>query len=112
MAEISGLSGTALDFYNKAIGSAMRSSTSNISGSDEYTDSFSQILSSAMKVVGETDSLAASAEAAEINFSLGNSDSTHEMTVAQQKAYVSLQYTVAVKNALLNAYQEIMNIQI
>ena len=65
-----------------------------------------------VNLVGETDSLAAEAEAAEIDFSLGNAESTTEVTVAQQKALVSLQYTVAIKNALMDAYQEIMNIQI
>jgi flagellar hook-basal body complex protein FliE len=47
-----------------------------------------------------------------MDFTLGNTDSTHELTVAQQKAYLSLQYTVAVKNGFLDAYKEIMQIQI
>ncbi len=75
-------------------------------------NTFSAIFDQMVNLVGETDSLAAEAEEAEINFSLGNADSTHEVTVAQQKALTSLQYTVAVKNALMEAYQEIMNIQI
>lgn len=78
----------------------------------ESNNTFSAIFDQMVNLVGETDSLAAEAEAAEINFSLGKADSTHEVTVAQQKALVSLQYTVAVKNALMEAYQEIMNIQI
>ena len=79
---------------------------------NENGNAFSAIFDQMVNLIGETDSLAAEAEAAEINFSLGNADSTHEVTVAQQKALVSLQYTVAVKNALMDAYQEIMNIQI
>lgn len=78
----------------------------------EANNTFSAIFDQMVNLVGETDSLAAEAEAAEIDFSLGNADSTHEVTIAQQKALVSLQYTVAVKNALMDAYQEIMNIQI
>lgn len=78
----------------------------------EGNNAFSAIFDQMLNLVGETDSLAADAEAAEINFSLGNADSTHEVTVAQQKALVSLQYTVAIKNALMDAYREIMNIQI
>ncbi len=111
MADIAGLSSTALEFYNNAVGQ-VKGSAATTTKTDGYTDSFSQILSSAMDMVNETDSLAAQAEQAEIDFSLGNADSTHEVTVAQQKAYLSLQYTVAVKNALMSAYQEIMNIQI
>ena len=75
-------------------------------------NTFSAIFDQMLDLVGETDSLAADAEEAEINFSLGKADSTHEVTIAQQKALTSLQYTVAVKNALMEAYQEIMNIQI
>lgn len=78
----------------------------------ESNNTFSAIFDQMVNLVGETDSLAAEAEAAEIDFSLGNADSAHEVTIAQQKALTSLQYTVAVKNALMEAYQEIMNIQI
>ena len=78
----------------------------------EANNAFSAIFDQMINLVGETDSLSAEAEKAEINFSLGNADSTHEVTVAQQKALVSLQYTVAVKNALMDAYREIMNMQI
>ena len=113
MADISGLSGTALDFYNSAVGRINENSIGNkTSSTSEYNDSFSKILSSAMDLVSETDTLSKAAEQAEIDFTLGNADSTHEVTIAQQKAYLSLQYTVAVKNALVSAYKEIMNIQI
>ena len=79
---------------------------------NETNNTFSAIFDQMVNLVGETDSLAAEAEAAEIDFSLGNAESTTEVTVAQQKALVSLHYTVAIKNALMDAYQEIMNIQI
>lgn len=78
----------------------------------ESGNTFSAIFDQMVNLVGDTDSLAAEAEAKEIEFSLGKADSTHEVTIAQQKALVSLQYTVAIKNALMDAYQEIMNIQI
>lgn len=113
MADISGLNKTALDFYNSAVNGIYKSNSNiDTNETEGYSDSFSKILSSAMDMVKETDSLAAAAEEAEINFSLGNAESTHEVTIAQQKAYLSLQYTVAVKNALLSAYKEIMNIQV
>lgn len=65
-----------------------------------------------MNTIKETDSLSQQAEQAAVDFTLGNTDSTHELTIAQQKAYLSLQYTVAIKNAFLDAYKEIMQIQI
>ena len=42
---------------------------------------------------------------------MGMSDSLHTLQAAQQKANISLQYTVAVRNAVLDAYKEIMNLQ-
>ena len=108
MADISGISGTALDFYTKAVNQVKNSSDS----STVSNNSFDNLLNSAMDMVKETDTLAADAEQSAIDFSLGKSENTHELRVAQQKAYLSLQYTVAVKNAVLDAYKEIMNIQL
>ena len=39
-------------------------------------------------------------------------DSTHDLTIAMQKAETALQYTVAVRDKLLDAYKEIMQMQI
>lgn len=104
----SGISSAILDIQQKK-NTLINSGTETTEGT---SNAFSAIFDQMVNLVGETDSLAAEAEAAEINFSLGNAESTHEVTVAQHKALVSLQYTVAVKNALLDAYKEIMNIQI
>lgn len=102
----SGLSGIGLNFYTDAVNSGTGS------GTDSNKSSFSTILDSAMNTIKETDSLSQQAEQAAVDFTLGNTDSTHELTIAQQKAYLSLQYTVAIKNAFLDAYKEIMQIQI
>lgn len=111
--DISNLSGVATELYSTAmenIGQKNSLISSDIQSVDDTA--FSNILSSAMGLVNQTNSLAEAAEEAEIDFALGNADSTHDVTVAQQKAYLSLQYTVAIKNAVLEAYNEIMNIQI
>lgn len=113
MADLSGLSQTGLNFYTDAVNSVLSGGTSGNSNDNTVGGkSFETIFNSAMNLIKETDSLAAAAEEAAIDFSLGNTESTHELTIAQQKAYLSLQYTVAVKNGLLDAYKEIMNIQI
>ena len=52
------------------------------------------------------------AEEAEISFALGYTDSIHDLAVAQQKANISLQYTVKVTNAVVSAYKELMNMQL
>ena len=48
----------------------------------------------------------------EIRWALGETNSTHELSVAMNKAATALQYTVAVRDKLLEAYKELMQIQI
>lgn len=112
MADVSGLSGVGLDFFTDALNAVTGNGTDKASVTSQGTKSFENIFNSAMEMISETDELAAKAEEAAIDFSLGKTESTHELTIAQQKAYLSLQYTVAVKNGLLEAYKEIMNIQV
>lgn len=75
-------------------------------------DSFSSVFSSVMKHVDETNQLQNQAEAAEIQFALGESENTHDLLIAEAKANVALQYTVAVRDKMIEAYKEIMQIQI
>jgi len=75
------------------------------------TETFEALLNSAMGLVQETEEATNQAEQAELEYMLGLNDSVTDLLVAQQKANISLQYTVAVKNAVLQAYQEIMAIQ-
>ena len=62
--------------------------------------------------IDETNNLQNYAESAEIQFALGQSENTHDLLIAQTKATVALQYTVAVRDKLIEAYKEIMNMQI
>ncbi len=111
--DVSNLSGIASELYSNALKNISQNNSLVESETQQVDDTaFSNILSSAMGLVNQTNSLAEAAEEAEIDFALGNADSTHDVTVAQQKAYLSLQYTVAIKNAVLEAYNEIMNMQI
>lgn len=79
--------------------------------SGNRTASFDALLESAMKMINETNEYTNKAEEAEISYALGLTTSTHDLQVAQQKANISLQYTVAVRNAVLDAYKEIMQLQ-
>ena len=80
--------------------------------SDESAGDFSSILDSMLNSVNETNTLQNQAEAAAIQFALGESDNTHDLLIAQTKANTALQYTVAVRDKLLEAYQQIMQMQI
>ncbi|MGN0290970.1 MAG: flagellar hook-basal body complex protein FliE [Lachnospiraceae bacterium] len=74
--------------------------------------SFDNVFQSMLGMVGETNELQNDAESAEIQFALGESVNTHDLQIAQEKANVALQYTVAVRDKVLEAYKEIMNMQI
>lgn len=67
----------------------------------DKTDSFSDVLSAAMGSIGETNDLQNAAEQEEVRFALGESDNTHDLLVAETKAAVALQYTVAVRDKIL-----------
>lgn len=75
------------------------------------TASFEALLNSAIGLVNETEAATNEAEKAELEYMLGLNDSVTDLLVAQQKANISIQYTVAIKNAVTQAYQEIMAIQ-
>lgn len=73
---------------------------------------FDELYKSAINMYNETNELQNAAEQSEINFALGYATSTHDLAVAQQKANIALQYTVKVTNKALEAYRELMNMQI
>ncbi|MCI8308010.1 MAG: flagellar hook-basal body complex protein FliE [Lachnospiraceae bacterium] len=73
--------------------------------------SFETLFQSAMGLVNETNGLTNKAEEEEIKFAMGMSDSIVDLQAAQKKASLSLQYTVAVRNTVLDAYKELMNMQ-
>lgn len=75
-------------------------------------DSFSAALSSAMKSVESTNDLQNTANAEEIKFAVGETENPHDMLVAETKANVALQYTVAVRDKLIDGYKEIMQMSI
>ncbi|MBQ3545054.1 MAG: flagellar hook-basal body complex protein FliE [Lachnospiraceae bacterium] len=106
MTEILSISDLATQYVNEALSSSTKVQESN------SEDAFSSILSSAMQMIKETNDLSNAANAEQMNFALGYSDNTHDLAIAQQKAALSLQYTVAVKNKVIEAYKEIMNMQI
>jgi flagellar hook-basal body complex protein FliE len=78
----------------------------------EEDDSFDSILSAMMQSVDETNDLQNTAESEEIRFALGESENTHDLLIAETKANIALQYTVAVRDKLVDGYKEIMQMQI
>ncbi|MBQ7077457.1 MAG: flagellar hook-basal body complex protein FliE [Lachnospiraceae bacterium] len=73
---------------------------------------FDVVLQSAKDMLQETSDLQNKAEEQEIKFALGLSNNTHDLQIAQQKATIALQYTVAVRDRVMDAYKELMNISV
>ncbi len=73
---------------------------------------FDSVLQSAMDMVNETNDAQNKVEEAEMQFMLGYSTNTHELMAMQEKADITLNYTTAVRDKMLEAYKEIMNMQI
>jgi len=74
--------------------------------------SFDAIMKAAMDLVNEANDLNSAAEYEELRVSLGYAENTHDLTAALEKAELAVQYTVAIKNKVLEAYKEIMNMQV
>ena len=90
--------------YNKiAAGSA---------ASEVRDNSFATIFQSAKDMLEETSNLQNKAEEQEIKFALGLSNNTHDLQIAQEKANIALQYTIAVRDKVIEAYKELMNISV
>lgn len=79
---------------------------------DTNGDLFASVLNSAIDNLNATNAYISDAENEKIRLALGQTDNTHDLTIAMQKASEALQYTVAVRDKFLEAYKEIMNMQI
>jgi len=79
--------------------------------SEKGTTSFDNMFQALVNQVDETNNYSNAAQQEEMAYSLGLTNNTSDLMVAQQKANLSLQYTVAIRNHVMDAYKEIMNLQ-
>lgn len=94
--------------------SSLNSLTGTLAEKSKETDDtlFDAFLNTAIDNIKTTNSYLSDMENEEIKFALGETENTHDLTIALQKASTALQYTVAVRDKLLDAYKEIMQMQI
>jgi flagellar hook-basal body complex protein FliE len=71
--------------------------------------SFQQFFADA---VSQTNGLQNKAEEAQRRLLVGESDDLHGVMIAMEKASLSFQLTLAVRNKVIEAYQEVMRMQI
>lgn len=76
------------------------------------TEDFDSLLTKAMDTLNTTNAYLSDAENEKIRWALGETENTHDLTNALQKASSALQYTVAIRDKFMEAYKEIMQIQI
>lgn len=95
-----------------SISGASPAKLNTTAGTGKTNSMFDSIFNSAINNINTTNSLLSDAENEEIKFALGETENTHDLTIALQKASTALQYTVAVRDKFLEAYKEIMNMQI
>ena len=73
---------------------------------------FGSILDAAVNNINDTNNLLSTQENEALKWMMGISENTHDLTIAVGKAQTALNYTIAVRDKLLEAYKEIMQMQI
>lgn len=100
-----------LNSLNPLQGVEGKSSTPSVTGNGaaKVGSDFSQFLADALKQV---DTLQKNAEVASVGVATGQIQDLHTAMVAIEKASLSLSMTVEVRNKVLDAYHEIVRMQI
>ena len=81
---------------------SMVPNTDKTSGAhSSFQDTLSELISNVDSQIKESDELA-------YNFALGKSNNIHEVMISAEKASLSLNFLMQVRNKLLDAYQEVM----
>ena len=75
-------------------------------------DSFANIFNKALENISATNGYISDAENEQIRWALGETDNTHDLAIALQKASTALQYTIAIRDRVIAAYREITQMQI
>ena len=81
----------------------------NTKTTDKSKDTFSSLLMEAMNNVNKTQK---SSDEYKDMLAIGQLDNLHDLTIASEKADVALQLTLGIRNKVVDAYKEIMRIQI
>ncbi len=71
--------------------------------------SFSDLLQENLHKVND---LSKHADNLTADFALGKTDNIHQVTIATEKAQLALDLTTAIQNKVMDAYEEIMRIQV
>ena len=63
-------------------------------------------------ITSQANAYISDAEDEKVKLAMGETENTHDLTIALQKASAAISYTVAIRDKFLESYRTIMNIQI
>lgn len=108
---INSISSLGLD---QVAGTRLNTLTGALAKEDKMAEGtmFDAFLNSAIDNLKTTNSYLSNSENEKIRFALGETENAHDLTEAMQKATNALQYTVVFRDKLIEAYKEIMQMQI
>lgn len=107
---VNSMAGITNDYLTQAVKNDGIQVKSNKKTNESGT--FDELYQAALNLITGTNSYIQQAQQAEIDYAMGKLTSTHELSIIEAKANTALQYTVAIKNGIIDAYKEIMQIQI
>ncbi len=98
----------------RAAGTRLNTLTGALTKEDNKVEGtmFDAFLNSAIDNLKTTNSYLSESENEKIRFALGETENAHDLAIAMQKASDALQYTVAFRDKLLEAYNQLMQMQI
>ncbi len=105
--DVSSLYNISSDIIKKAAEDYSLKEGKNVSSGE-----FGSLFEKAVQSLNNTNAYLSDAENEKIRWALGETENTHELTNALQKASTALQYTVTIRDKFLEAYKEIMQMQI
>ena len=100
------------DLYSISSDAVKNTLYGNTEVAEGNANMFDSLLNAAINNINETNGYLSDQENEELKLAMGISENTHDLSIAIQKAETALQYTVAVRDKLLTAYNEIMQMQI
>lgn len=101
----------SLDVYNLNLIDQANATKNSVSKSDNGSV-FEAFLDASTKMYSETNALQKEVEVQQIAFATGETDNILDVMLAEQKASTALTFTVQVTNKVIEAYKEIMQIQL
>lgn len=91
-----------------ALGANKINSSMPLTSDKSFTDS----LEAAKKLLEVTDEAEKIATMYTYDFMTGKNDNVHSLMIAQEKSSILLQFTMQVRNQLMDAYKEIMRLPV